>query len=319
MANIKDIARLAGVSVTTVSRVINGHPYVRDDKKAAVLRAMEETNYERNINAVHLIKGKTNLIGVMVPSIKRPYFGLVVEGIAEEALKGNYKLVLIQTNYEEQREQEALMMLKLKQIDALIICSKISDWDIVEEYAAYGPIIAFEDARGRNVSSIFIDHYKGFMEALAYLNGKGHRKVGYCLARKSGTSSKQREAAYRDFLKSSGEPFDPDCAFYDAIHFEDGEWIVQRLMTMQDPPTALLVTSDQVAAGILACCNERELDVPSKLAIVSFDNQPIARTLNITTFEIPLTEIGRDLFRKVMTKEFFQQEIPVRLIERLTV
>ncbi|MFB5761330.1 LacI family DNA-binding transcriptional regulator [Paenibacillus medicaginis] len=313
MANIKDIAKLAGVSVTTVSRVINGHPYVSDDKRAAVLRAMKATNYERNINAVHLIKGKTNLIGVMVPSIKRPYFGLVVEGIAEEALKGNYKLVLIQTNYEEERELEALMMLKLKQIDALIICSKISDWDIVEEYAAYGPIIAFEDARGRNVSSIYIDHYKSFMEALTYLSGKGHRKIGYCLARKSGTSSRQREAAYRDFLKRSGESFDPDCVFYDAIHFEDGEWIVERLMT------SLLVTSDQVAAGILACCNEQNLQVPSKLAIVSFDNQPIAKVLNITTFAIPLTEIGRDLFRKVMTREFGQQEIPVKLIERLTV
>lgn len=119
MANIKDIAKLAGVSVTTVSRVINGIPYVSDEKKEAVLRAMEITNYERNINAVHLIKGKTNLIGVVVPSIKRPYFGLVVEGIAEEALKNNYNLVLIQTNYEEQRELEALKMLKLKQLDAL--------------------------------------------------------------------------------------------------------------------------------------------------------------------------------------------------------
>jgi DNA-binding LacI/PurR family transcriptional regulator len=98
MANIKDIAKLAGVSVTTISRVINGHPYVSEEKREAVMRAMEETNYERNINAVHLIKGKTNLIGVMVPSIKRPYFGLVVEGIAEEALKGIYKLVLIVLN-----------------------------------------------------------------------------------------------------------------------------------------------------------------------------------------------------------------------------
>ncbi|WP_248927725.1 LacI family DNA-binding transcriptional regulator [Paenibacillus hamazuiensis] len=319
MANIKDIAKLAGVSVTTVSRVINRHPYVSDEKKEAVLRAMEQTNYVRNINAVHLIKGKTNLIGVVVPSIKRPYFGLVVEGIADEALKGNYRLVLIQTNYEESRELEALMMLKLKQIDALIICSKISDWEIVEEYGAYGPVIVFEDARGTNVSSIFIDHYKSFMEALAYLSGKGHRKIGYCLARKSGTSSKQREAAYRDFLKNAGEPFDPSCIFYDAVHFEDGEWIVQRLTTMQNPPTALLVTSDQVAAGILACCNERKIGVPSKLAIVSFDNQPIAKILNITTFEIPLVDIGRSLFLQAINGNFYQKEIPVKLIERLTV
>lgn len=319
MANIKDIAKLAGVSVTTVSRVINHHPYVSDEKKEAVIRAMKATNYERNINAVHLIKGKTNLIGVIVPSIKRPYFGLVVEGIAEEALKGKCKLVLIQTNYEEQRELEALMMLKLKQIDALIICSKISDWEIVEEYAKYGPIIVFEDARGRSVSSIFVDHYKSCVEALAYLSSKGHREIGCCLARKSGTSSKQRESAYRDFLKNSDDPFDPNYIFYDAIHYEDGEWIVQRLTTMHNPPTALLVTSDQVAAGILACCKERKIEVPSRLAIVGFDNQPIAKILNITTFEIPLVEIGRELFLGAISGKFFQNEIPVKLIERLTV
>ncbi|MFE7083917.1 LacI family DNA-binding transcriptional regulator [Priestia megaterium] len=319
MANIKDIAKLAGVSVTTVSRVINGIPYVTDEKKEAVLRAIETTNYERNINAVHLIKGKTNLIGVVVPSIKRPYFGLVVEGIAEEASKNNNNLVLIQTNYEEHRELEALKMLKLKQLDALIICSKISKWEIIEEYAKYGSIVVFEDARGHSVSSIFVDHYKSCIEALAYLSSKGHRKIGFCLARKSGTSSRQRELAYRDYLNSTGEPFNPNYLIYDAIHFEDGEWIVQRLMTKHNPPTALLVTSDQVAAGILACCKERGIDVPSSLAIVGFDNQPIAKSLNITTFEIPLVKIGRELFLQSINGGFFQKEIPFKLIERLTV
>lgn len=319
MANIKDIAKLAGVSVTTVSRVINGVPYVSDTKKEAVLRAMETTNYERNINAVHLVKGKTGLIGVVVPSIKRPYFGLVVEGIAEEALKNNCNLVLIQTNYEEQRELEALQMLKLKQLDALIICSKISSWEIVEEYAKYGSIVVFEDARGRSVSSIFVDHYKSCMEALLYLSGKGHRRIACCLARKTGTSSKQRELAYRDYLQNMGEPFDPDYLFYDTVHFEDGEWIVQRLTAMSSPPTALLVTSDQVAAGVLACCKTREIEVPSRLAIVGFDNQPMAKILNITTFEIPLIEIGRGLFLRSISGDFFQEEIPVKLIERSTV
>jgi DNA-binding LacI/PurR family transcriptional regulator len=182
-----------------------------------------------------------------------------------------------------------------------------------------GPIIVFEDARGRNVSSIFIDHYKSFTGALEYLKGKGHRKIGYCLARKLGTSSKQRESAYKDFSKNSGEPFDPNYMFYDCIHFEDGEGIVQRLSTMQNPPTALLVTSDQVAAGILTCCKERNLEVPAKLAIVGFDNQPIAKILNITTFEIPLVEIGRNLFLQAISGNLYQQEIQVNLIERLTV
>ncbi|MRN57300.1 LacI family DNA-binding transcriptional regulator [Paenibacillus monticola] len=319
MANIKDIAKLAGVSVTTVSRVINGHPYVSTLKKEAVQRAMEMENYERNINAVHLSKGKTNLIGVVVPSIRRPYFGMVVEGIADEAIKDNYKLVLIQTNYEVEREMDALMMLKLKQIDALIICSKTSGWDVVEEYIQYGPIIILEDARGTKLSSIFIDHYQIFSNALAYLRSKGHHKIGYCLARRSSPNSARREAAYRDFYTNLQEDYDPNYIFYDCVHLEDGEWIMQRIVGMEDPPTALLVTSDQVAAGILTYCQENNIRVPEDLAIVGFDNQPIAKVLHITTFEIPIVEIGRKLFLKAIDGSHSHEEIPIHLIERLTV
>ncbi|WP_153124413.1 LacI family DNA-binding transcriptional regulator [Peribacillus tepidiphilus] len=320
MANIKDIAKMAGVSVTTVSRVLNNHPYVSAEKKAAVRRAIEMCNYQRNINAVHLSKGKTFLIGVVVPFTNHPYFGLLVEGIANEAVKNNYKLVLFQTNYEENREIEALMMLKHKQIDALIICSRICGWDMIEEYVSYGPIILCEDGRGKKVSSTYIDHYKSFSKALEYLHNKGHHKIGYCIGRKSGTNSKQRELAYRDFLMKINEPFEPNYIFYECFNFEDGERVVQRLMTMTNPPSALLITSDQVAAGILTCCKEQNISIPNDLAIMGFDNQPIAKIMNITTLEIPLIEVGKKLFLQAIGKtKMAHEEIFVKLIERQTV
>lgn len=320
MANIKDIAKIAGVSVTTVSRVLNNHPYVRKEKKEAVLRAMEEYNYQRNINAVHLSKGKTFLIGVVIPFTNHPYFGLLVEGIAKEAIKNNYKLVLFQTNYEEKREIEALEMLQHKQIDALIICSRSCGWDVIEEYVEYGPIIFFEDARGRNVSSTFIDHYKCFSNALEYLYNKGHQRIGYCVSRKTGTSSKQRENGYRDFLNKVNLSFDPDYIFFECLHFEDGVKVVQQLSKMDNPPTALLVTNDIVAAGIITYCKEQEILIPDDLAIMGFDNHPIAKIMHITTLEIPLVEIGEKLFLQAMDSiNPSHEEIVVKLIERQTV
>lgn len=320
MANIKDIAKLAGVSVTTVSRVLNNHPYVSKDKKEAVLRAMEEYNYQRNINAVHLSKGKTFLIGVVVPFTNHPYFGLLVEGIAKEAVKNNYKLVLFQTNYEEDREIEALEMLQHKQIDALIICSRSCGWDVIEEYVEYGPIIFCEDSRSRNVSSTFIDHYKCFTNALEYLYNKGHQKIGYCVGRKSGTNSEQREKAYRDFLKKANLSFDPDYIFFECLKFEDGVKVVHKLTKMDNPPTALLVTSDIVAAGIITYCKEKEILIPDDLAIVGFDNQPIAKIMHITTLEIPLVEIGEKLFLQAIdSSTISHEEINVKLIKRQTV
>jgi len=320
VANIKDIAKIAGVSVTTVSRVLNNHPYVRKEKKEAVLRAMEENNYQRNINAVHLSKGETFLIGVVIPFTNHPYFGLLVEGIANEAVKNNYKLVLFQTNYEEKREIEALKMLQHKQIDALIICSRSCGWEIINQYVQFGPIVFCEDSRGRNVSSTFIDHYKTFSHALEYLHDKGHQKIGYCVGRKSGTNSKLREKAYRDFIDKENMPFDPNYIFYECFKFEDGVKVVQQLTTMDNPPTALLVTSDLIAAGIITYCREKGIVIPDDLAIMGFDNQPIAKIMHITTLEIPLVEIGRKLFcQAIDNRENSHEEISVKLIERQTV
>lgn len=138
MANIRDIAKMAGVSVTTVSRVLNGHKYVRKEKKEAVLRAMRDSNYHRNINAVHLSRGKTSLVGVVVPFANHPYFGLLIEGITKAAVQYGYHLVLVQTNYNESRELEALKMLENRQIDALIICSRQSTWGTIEAYMNEG-------------------------------------------------------------------------------------------------------------------------------------------------------------------------------------
>ncbi|QKE73859.1 LacI family DNA-binding transcriptional regulator [Arthrobacter citreus] len=319
MSNIKDIARIAGVSVTTVSRVLNNEPYVSEEKRKAVLKAIELTNYQRNLNAVNLSKGKTNLIGVVIPFSHHPYFGLLIDGIANEAIKNNNKLVLFQTNYEEKREFEALEMLQHKQIDSLIICSRTCSIKTIEEYMQYGQIVLFEDTRNTGVSSTFIDQYNCFMIALEYLYDKGHRKIGYSIGRRTGMNSKQRESAYIDFHSKYNEPINNDLVFDNCYYFEDGERVVQALLKLKDRPTALLVTSDQVAAGIQTCCNEHGITIPEDLAIIGFDNQPIAKVMKLTSVEIPLREVGKKLFNQAINSEITQEEIVIKLVERQTV
>ncbi|MEO2077275.1 MAG: LacI family DNA-binding transcriptional regulator [Bacillus sp. (in: firmicutes)] len=321
MTNIRDLAKMAGVSVTTVSRVLNHHPYVSEEKRKAVLEAIEQTNYQQNINAVHLSMGKTFLVGVVVPYIDHPYFSLLLKGMASEALENNYKLVLFQTNYVESRELEALQMLKQKQIDALIICSRKTRWTTISDYLTFGPIILCEDTRGRPVSSTFVDHYKSFMTALDYLFEKGHRNLGYCIGRISGRNSFYRENAFKDFVTKHDLPFNPAHIFDHCLHFEDGERVIERIGGMAAPPSALLVTSDEVAAGIVTCAQTRGISIPDDLALIGFNNQPIAKMMNITTMEIPLVEIGKKLFLQGINtgQQVSHQEIPVTLIERNTV
>lgn len=169
MANIKDIARLAGVSVATVSRVLNDHPYVSEAKRAAVQEVVHRLNYSRNVNAVHLITGKTNMVGVVIPYLNLPYFNSIMEGIAQEALEANVHLLVSQTNYAADKETELLNMLKIKQIDGLLICSRSLEWEVIEAYSQFGPIIACEYIESDRISSVHIDHYGSFRLAMQLL------------------------------------------------------------------------------------------------------------------------------------------------------
>ncbi|NGP45541.1 LacI family DNA-binding transcriptional regulator [Bacillaceae bacterium SIJ1] len=320
MPNIRDIASLAGVSAATVSRVLNHHPYVSQEKREAVLKVMQKYNYQKNMNAVHLSTGKTFLIGVVLPFLDHPYFAQLVKGIANEALKHQYKLILFHTNYEADREIEALNMLKNKQVDALIICSRCLEWESIEEYTSYGMIVVCEDIKKPKVSSTFVNHYQSFMMALQYLYEKGHQRIGYCVWRKTGTNSRQREKAYLDFHRLHNLPVRQSYILAHRLYFEDGVQIVHDLRKLSDPPTALLVTGDQIAAGIVTCCKKENIAIPDQLAIIGFDNQPIAQVMEITTIEIPLEAMGRQLFlQSIDSYNYTHHEMTTTFIPRKTV
>jgi LacI family transcriptional regulator, repressor for deo operon, udp, cdd, tsx, nupC, and nupG len=321
MSNIREIAEKVGVSVTTVSRVLNDHPYVSEEKRKAVEQAIEQLNYTKNIHAVHLVKGKTNMIGVVLPYVNHPYFNNILEGAAREALVNGYRLVVCQTNYQKEKEQEALDMLKVKQVDGILICSRANDWDTIEDYVSYGPIVTCEDAKGHEVSSVFINHYEGFMTGMNYLFEKGYRKIGYCIARKESANSQKRKKAYVDALKMINEPIKEEWMFHDCLTIEDGERLAQELFHMKHWPEALLVASDQVAAGVILACQKYGWDIPGDLAVVGFDNHPIAHVLGMTTIEHPSAEMGTEAFR-LLHRQIHQKagkedrELTFRLLKR---
>lgn len=320
MTNIRDVAKMANVSVTTVSRVLNRHPYVSEEKRKAVMKAVKKSNYHKNINAVHLSKGKTYLIGVVLPYSDHPYFGMLLRGISNQALELNYKLVLFQTNYQTSKEKEALTMLEQKQIDGLIICSRVNSVKEIERYASFGPIVLLENCDSADISTTYIDHYHIFYQALDYLYHHGHRRIGYCINRKTGVSSQQRESAYHAFLKTNNLTYQHELIFDQCVHFEDGEKVYHQLKRMKTPPTALVVTSDQVAACLVTCCEKEGVDIPKDLAIISFDNHPIAKYMGITTIEIPLEEMGKTLFKQAVdANEVTHHKMDVQLIKRTTV
>lgn len=320
MSNIRDIASLANVSVTTVSRVLNNHPYVSQEKREAVWQAIEKMNYQRNMSAVHLSKGKTNVIGVVTPHIHHHYFSVLLEGIAQEAHMHEYKLMILQTNYEANKEVEALDMLKYKQVDGILITSRQSSIEVIKTYMAYGPIVLCEETDNLPISSVCINHYQAFKDAMNALLTKGYRHIGYCVNRPESKSSLKRREAYVDTLKQINEPLREEWIFTDCLSIEDGERVAKEWASLQSRPDALLVTNDSVASGIVIECQKRGIQIPNDLAIIGFDNEPIAKALNITSMELPLRAMGQKAFQQCLTQTPVSQLVlPHKLIERGTV
>ncbi len=325
MANIKDIAKMAGVSVTTVSRVLNDHPYVSEEKRKAVIEIVEKLNYSQNANAVHLSKGKTNIVGVILPYINHPSFDAMVGGMMEVALTHNYRVLLCQTNYNKKEEMKSLHMLKTKQLDGLIICSRANDWEMIEPYASYGTIIACEDNDISNISSVYTNHSAAFQLGMNHLIEKGYKKIGYCTGRKLGPSSQKRFDVYKRQLQSIDEEVNEEWIFTECFTLEDGVRVAHKLKEMQHLPEALIVAGDEVAIGVMTEAEKLGIQVPEDLAIIGFDNQPISQVLQLTTIDQNLKEIGKkafEMFYRQTNAESSKQEkveIPYELVERSTV
>lgn len=319
MTNIHDIAKMAGVSATTVSRVLNHHPHVNEETVKAVQRAIDETGYTKNIHAVHLKKGRTNLIGIVVPFMDQIYFSQLVDGIARAVSKTDCHLLIIQTQYIEEKELEALELLKTKQIDCLIFCSRSVQVDVIKSYSQSGKMVVLEDIQVEGISCTYMNHYDSFYAGLAFLYANGHKRIGICLNRENSTSSLQRKKAFADFLNANQLPLLDEDVVTDCLYLEDGINLANQLIQSAARPTAFLVTNDQVAAGLYTTLVRAGWNVPKDLAIIGFDNQSISKALDMTTVQIPFNKIGEQLIKQALEPEATRHEIKLELIKRGTV
>ncbi|MGN9865798.1 LacI family DNA-binding transcriptional regulator [Bacillus swezeyi] len=323
MANIREIAKAAGVSITTVSRVLNGHPYVKEEKRKKVLETIERLEYARNMHAVHLSKGFSNMIGVVLPTISLPYFTELIEGIAEEAAEAGIHFALYQTNYQLEKEIFALEQLKQRQVDGLIFCSKAMSDEELLNWRETGPFILCQDSREQHFSTVSIPHQEAFRRGLDFLIEKGHRKIAIGLARKNGVNSHFRLTAYKEALAAIGETYREDWVFERSLTITDGRKLFSEWSRMEEKPTAVFVANDQVSAGLYLEARRHNVDIPGRLAILSCDNQPISEVLGISTIEIKIKDMGRHAFRllqkRISGHDPEKQIISYKLMKRLTV
>ncbi|WP_088069763.1 LacI family DNA-binding transcriptional regulator [Gottfriedia luciferensis] len=301
MLNIKEIAKLSNVSPSTVSRVLNNHPYVKEETKKKVLKVIEQFDYVPNLNAVKLKRGRNFLIGIITPEINEillPYINSFIS-IANEY---GYKTITYSTQNEKDGELDALEALRRKEIDAIVITIRRTKWSEIEPYSKYGPIIALERVDSDFVPSVYLDQYIGYCMALEYLIQKGYRKISNAFGRMEGLNTFRRIQAYRDVLTKYNLPIIEEYNFTNIYSSTDGEKIVQRILKLDDPPSAIICSNDYVAAGIASEAKRKGLEVPRDLAIIGFDNHLMAKILDITTIHNPIKEQAENAFKLIYKK-----------------
>ncbi|ANB61158.1 LacI family DNA-binding transcriptional regulator [Anoxybacteroides amylolyticum] len=326
MSTIEDVAKLAGLSRTTVSRVINNHPYVSEDKRKLVMEAMKQLGYVPNSSARSLRSQKTDVIALFVPRIMNPFFSQLVEAMEISAAEQGYQLIICQTRYSPEKELNYMNLLKTKQVDGVILASIQNDWKVLEPFLQYGPIVLCNEFDEQaNVPSVMLDQVHGGYIAAKHLLEQGHRRIAYCRGSTRSNVASHREIGFRKALAEYGVEFDEQYAFRDALHSEDGRRVFHQMMALPTPPTAIFTGSDEVAAGIISEANKHGWRIPEQLAVVGFDNQEITELMepSITTVHQPVAKMAQKalevMIDKIHSRKYKQREIyefPLKLIVR---
>jgi len=297
MPNINDVVRLSGVSKSTVSRVINNYPHIAPEKRERVLKVMKEIGYTPNVSAQKLRGLAGTTIGVIVPRIVNPFFSYLVESIEKEGYKRGYQTIIFQSHEDSERELDFLNLLKDKQVDGVIMTAYENDWNTIQKYMKYGPIVMCNEYLSEPVvPMVRIDQLTASYEGVKHLVNQGYRKIAYCTGGLFSDfgKDKDRNQGYQKALTEAGIEINPNWIFIKRHAIEDGRKVLHQIYGMQDRPTAIFTGSDEVAAGIIMEARNKGLRVPEELAVIGFDDQPLAEMLTpeLTTIKQPVSEIG---------------------------
>jgi LacI family transcriptional regulator len=297
-ATIREIARAAGVSIATVSRVINGRPDVAPQTREAVLRVVREHGFSTNRNARALSGGRTGLVGVTVPIVEAAYFAVILSGAAEALYEQDMRVVLCPTLHQHEREVTLLDRLMHGTTDgAVLMLPEESNAELKAlqrtgySFVVVDPRVALDEG----IPAVSAAHASGARAATEHLLSVGHRRIGAITGPSEWMASTERLNGYRAALAAAGVLPDPVLVVESSFSIESGERAAVALLDLPDPPTAIFGFNDNVAIGALHVARARGIRVPEELSVVGFDDSEEAAIVTpaLTTVRQPLAEMGR--------------------------
>ncbi|ENH96875.1 transcriptional regulator [Gracilibacillus halophilus YIM-C55.5] len=291
---IYDVAEKAGVSIATVSKVMNHTGNMRDSTRLKVLNVMNELKYYPSQMASALSGKKTKTLGLLIPDISNPFFSEMARMIEDRAHERGMSVFMCSTDEDEEKEKNYLELLLRKRVDGLIIASTFHDKDLLKELKeSHVPFVLLTQTdRSLGVTSVSVDDFNGGFEATMHLLSKGHTNIA--IIAENTPSSKMRIYGYRE----AHERYKVDCKENNIIRttssIKNGMECLQQIVEKEEMPTAIFACNDLIAIGAIQGAKDRGLSIPDDISIIGFDDTILAMTTvpSLTTIAQPIKEMS---------------------------
>jgi LacI family transcriptional regulator len=318
-ATIVDVAKAAGVSITTASRVFtNSDHAVNQETRERILSAAKSLGYEPNLLASGLRRGHSNTIGIILDNIVSDFTPTIVRGLQDHLKQFGYSSLIVNSDYDRAAENESVRFLLSRQVDGIIFVD--TNAHSVDQIIprTHKPLVFVKRrtaSRSKKCVSVLPDNRYGGWLATHHLIQAGHRRIAHIQGPDGWDASILREEGYREALQQAGLPIDETCIARGDWEKQTGYNAMQKLLDLPSPPTAVFAANDAMAVGAIYAIQDRGLSVPGHIAVIGFDDVSFAKFVRptLTTIRQPLNELGVAAARAVL------DQLAGKTIEEMTI
>jgi LacI family transcriptional regulator len=300
---IETVAQMAGVSISTVSRVLSGTVTVSAQKMRAVEAAAEKLGYVPSALAQGLASGRSKTIGVVTQSIDSPYYGVMLRGIEDELDLMGYVPIFLSGRWNAKEEAKCIDILRSRRVDGVIVLAgRIDDAALATCAASIPTVVTGRTLSAPGLFSIDMDNFRGAYEATEFLIESGHQRIAFITGDPEHADANERQRGYRAALDATGIRFDPKLVVPGDFHESSGLRAVDELLTRRTQFSAIFAANDQMVCGAALGLHRRGLRIPDDISLVGFDDLPGSQYMlpPLTTVRQPGFEMGRHAARAML-------------------
>jgi len=298
MAVIKDVAKLAGVSVGTVSKYLNNQGNLKEETRKKVEYAINKLQYRPSPVARSMRTGKTNTIAIIAPDITNPFFAEIYNSIRQCAAQNGYVSILYTTSDDPKLLKDYLANISIKQADGIILCFVDDDEDVaqfMEEVQKSIPIVMLSwDFNNTKFNCVSVDVFEGAMKATNHLISLGHRRIAYVGG--NDRVSVEKHNGFVKALKGAGLEPEPELEYHGSFNLQTGFYATRKFCMLPEIPTAIFAENDILAIGCMKYLLQNNIRIPEDVAVIGFDNIKLSAMYepSLSTISLPIVQMGEE-------------------------